>query len=323
MSKIVTTQQQGIALGVTTADRERVGAYIAASLSPATLRAYSTDQKTFVSWCALRGVSPDEAGSAIIAAWLAEMAEKGRKASGVARARAAIVHYYKMRGFTKATNPAVGDGVDTVMAGIRRTHGSAPAKKIAATDDKIAIMLSHCPDTLAGKRDKALLALGFMGAFRRSELVALNVEDIRLGDGGAYVTIRRSKTDQEGAGQTIAIPNGARLRALDHLASWLAAAAITSGPIFRSINRHGQLSSNGISGQTVADTVKRYAKAAGMKADDVSGHSLRAGFVTSAAMAGESATAIADTSRHKNMNVLLGYVQTAGLIKNSAGRSFA
>jgi integrase len=141
-------------------------------------------------------------------------------------------------------------------------------------------MLDVCPDTLRGKRDRALLALGFAGAFRRSELVALTVADLAEVVDGLRVTIRHSKTDQEGQGQEIAIPRGSRLRPVEAVQAWLAAAGITEGPIFRAINRGGRVGAASLGDDGVADLVKAYAQRVGLDAGTFSGHSLRAGFLT-------------------------------------------
>jgi site-specific recombinase XerD len=191
------------------------------------------------------------------------------------------------------------------------------------TADRLADMLAHVPaHTLAGKRDRALLTLGFAAALRRSELVALNVEDIEETAEGLRVTIRRSKTDQAGAGYVIAVPAGLRLRPAEALRTWIAAAGIAIGSLFRSVNKAGRISVEGLTGRTVADLVKRYAGAAGFDAAEFSGHSLRAGFLTSAANAGATVFKMQAVSRHKSIEVLSGYVRDAEAFKNHAGSAF-
>jgi site-specific recombinase XerD len=138
-------------------------------------------------------------------------------------------------------------------------------------------------ETLQGKRDRALLLIGFAGAFRRSELVSVTVSDLTFSDKGVDVFLPRSKTDQEGKGQSVAILNGKALRPVDRLEEWLSAAGITEGPIFSRINRGDHLTDEPLSAQTVALIVKRYAEAAGFDVATLSGHSLRAGFITWAA----------------------------------------
>ena len=168
------------------------------------------------------------------------------------------------------------------MRGIRRAIGTASAQKTPATADIIAEMLKNCPDNLKGTRDRALLALGFAGAFRRSELVALSVEDLAEVPDGLRVMIRRSKTDQEAQGQEIAIPRGYRLRPVETLQTWLAAAEINSGPRFRPVLKGNRLQNVALTDRSVAQIVKYYAELVGLDPVHSAGHSLRAGYVTSA-----------------------------------------
>lgn len=300
------------------ADRERITSYLLASLSPATRAAYATDWQSFTVWCAEHDVLALQATPAQIASWLSSLAEAGRKASGIARARAALSHAFQ----GQEHNPVKAPGVERVMAGIRRTLGTAPTRKQAATAEIVRDMLAHCPSSLSGQRDQALLTLGFSGALRRSELVALTTDDLRFQERGMLVTIRRSKTDQDGSGQVIGIPNGRRLRPVDAVRSWLAASGITQGPVFRSITRHGHLSTQPLSDRSVATIVKTYAHAAGYDPRGFSGHSLRAGFVTSGAQTGQDALALARVTRHKNLSVLQTYVRDDAPFLNHPGAAF-
>ena len=133
---------------------------------------------------------------------------------------------------------------------------------------------------MKGLRDRALLLLGFAGAFRRSELVALDCEDIEECETGMRITIRRSKTDQEGAGQTIAIVRGSIACPVAALKAWREAAGITSGPLFRSIRKGGKVGAR-LTDQSVADIVKTHAERVGLDPALFAGHSFRAGFLTS------------------------------------------
>ena len=132
--------------------------------------------------------------------------------------------------------------------------------------------------SIADLRDRALLLLGFAGAFRRSELVAVDVADIVVTRHGMRVFIRRSKTSQDGAGVTIAIARGKRACPVKALNAWLAAAAITKGPLFRRVNKAGRVLPDRLTAQSVALIVKARARRAGLAAEQFSAHSLRAGF---------------------------------------------
>jgi integrase len=208
-----------------------------------------------------------------------------------------------------------------VLRGIRRTIGSAPERKAPATADILTAMLKLCPPTLTGSRDRALLALGFAGAFRRGELVALDVADLTQAPDGLRVRIRRSKTDQEGEGSEIAIPRGYRLRPVEAVQAWLAAAEI-EGSLFRQVAKGGRIQPKPLSAFSAAQIVKRYAERAGLDPAVYAGHSRRSGFLTSAAESDASIWKMAEQSRHKSLDVLRGYVRRADLFREHAGAAF-
>jgi integrase len=175
------------------------------------------------------------------------------------------------------------------------------------------------PDTLAGLRDRALLLLGFAGAFRRSELVALNIEDLEECDGGMRVRIGRSKTDQEGHGVTIGVVPGTVVCPVRALKDWLSAARITEGPVFRPVAKGGRIFETHLTDKSVANIVKRYAAKLGFDPKAFGGHSLRAGFLTSAAAKGASIFKMMDVSRHKSVDSLSAYIRDAEIFRNHAG----
>lgn len=172
---------------------------------------------------------------------------------------------------------------------------------------------------LKGLRDRAILLVGFAGAFRRSELVALDVADLEFCDGGLRVTIRKSKTDQEGLGATIAIVPGSIACPVEATRNWMEASGITDGALFRSVSRSGKISSGRLSGRAVAEVVKTYAGKVGLKIADFSGHSLRSGFLTSAVARGASIFKMMDVSWHKSIDTLRGYVRDAEMFRNHTG----
>ena len=186
-----------LAGSLTVAEIDDTMAYAEAEKSPATRACYERDFKDFASWCAARGACPLPAKAGIIAAYLSALAQAGRKASTIGRRAAAIGHRHKLAGYEPPTGS---EGVKAVLRGIRRTIGAAKQGKAPATADILSKMLTLCPNSLLGKRDRALLAFGFAGAFRRSELCALEVADLTETPDGLRVLIRRSKGDQEGAG---------------------------------------------------------------------------------------------------------------------------
>jgi integrase len=168
--------------------------------------------------------SPPGARSAAVAIYLSFLADRGLSAASIGQRAAAIAHRHRKAGHeAPATNPVVQDA----PKGIRRTVGAAPRRKSAATADRIRLMLDACPHTMIGIRDRALLALGFAGALRRTELVALQVSDLEEVPDGYRVTIRRSKRDQEGQGHEIVVPRGLRIRPVAAVQAWLQAACIS------------------------------------------------------------------------------------------------
>jgi site-specific recombinase XerD len=281
-----------------------------------TRRAYGTDFRLFKAWCEAKGVFPLPASPETVAAFLAAETGEGTKPSTLARRVAAIRYAHKL---AHLDTPTDSEAVKATLRGIRRTVGAAKVRKAPAVAATVRAMVALAPEGLKGVRDRALLLLGFAGAFRRSELVALDVADIAETETGLLVTIRRSKTDQDGEGITIAIARGDVACPAGALRGWLDAAGIEAGPIFRPINKAGRLSGERLTDRSVANIVKAYAERAGLDASLFSGHSLRSGFLTSAAAKGASIFKMMDVSRHKSVDTLRGYVRDAELFKDHAG----
>jgi integrase len=195
------------------------------------------------------------------------------------------------------------------------THEAAPARI-----GEIRRMVAHLPNSLAGKRDRAVLLVGFASALRGSELVALNVEDMENRDEGIVLVKRRSKTDQEGVGSRVALPYGSDSETcpVRALRGWLEGAEISTGAIFRAVDRHGNVSAGRLTQRAVALIVKRSADLAGLDGDLYSAHSLRAGFVTTAAANGANERAIAAQTGHRSMEVLRRYVRHATVFTDNA-----
>ena len=180
--------------------------------------------------------------------------------------------------------------------------------------------MSQMPDTIMGIRDRAILLVGFAGGFRRSEIVALDRCDLEFRREGLVVSIRRSKTDQEGAGRKIGIPFGSNLDTcpIRSLQDWLDRSHITGDALFRPINRHGKISSQRLSAAAVAEIVKRHAEAIGLNAEAFAGHSLRSGLATSAAMAGASERSIMNQTGHRSVTMVRRYIRDGNLFRENA-----
>lgn len=296
---------------------ERAAGYAVASKASATRRAYAADWSAFRAWCASVGAESLPASPSTVAVYLAHLAEQGRAVASIGRALVAISQAHK---FASVPSPRGAAAVTETMRGIRRTHGVAQSAKAPVLVEQLRAMLESLPTTTLGARDRALLALGWAGAFRRSELVALDASDLAWTSDGLEVTIRRSKTDQEGAGRKVGIPYGGNpatcpVRAVR---AWLDAAGITDGPVFRSVSRHGRVSAERLSDRAVALVVQRHAAAHGLDADRFGGHSLRSGLATTAAKAGKSERAIMAQTGHRSVTMVRRYIRDASLFSDNA-----
>jgi integrase len=184
-------------------------------------------------------------------------------------------------------------------------------------------MVATCPPNTAGRRDRALLVVGFAAALRRSELAELTCDDLQPCAEGIILTIRRSKTDRYGAGQRLGLPTGTNPHTCPQrtLAGWVAHLDPAAGHLFRAIDRHGNISPQPLSGRAIAQIIKKRAARAGYNPDLYSGHSLRAGFATSAAAAGVNETVIARQTRHSSLPVLRTYIREGNLFRLNAATS--
>jgi site-specific recombinase XerD len=300
---------------------ESAAGYAAEEKAEATRRAYGSDWRQFEAWCHTLGCSPLPASSATVASYLAHLADSGRKASTIARRLAAIAYAHKLRGLEP---PTATEAVNVVMRGIRRSIGVAPVRKAPATAALIRSMVNCIPiDTHSGLRDRAILLLGFAAALRRSELVDLKVKDLEFGPEGVVLHIRRSKTDQEGKGATIPVPRG-RMGAIEAVEAWLELLPkhTYDVPIFREIVKGGCIGTAALTDRSVARIIKRCAGAAGLDPKSFSGHSLRAGFVTSALEHGADIFKVMDVTRHKRIETLKGYDRRAQAFRDHAGKDF-
>jgi integrase len=297
--------------------RDRAREFATASRSEATLAAYASDLRHFSAWADANDLAALPADPETVALYLTSMADTFRP-STLSRRVAAISVAHQHAGFASPTTDAL---VRSVLAGIRRTMGVAPKQAAPATIGEIRRMTARMGESTIEIRDRAILLLGFAGAFRRSELVSLDVSDLQERADGILVALRRSKTDQEGHGDTKAIPFGidAETCPVRSLRAWISAAAITDGPIFRPVDRHGDVASSRLSGTAVALVVKRAAELAGLDPSVYSGHSLRAGFVTTAAANGASERAIARQTGHAaGSTVLRQYIRHASAFTDNA-----
>jgi site-specific recombinase XerD len=311
----------------------RAAEFARCSRSAATERAYRSDWADFSGWCERAGLSPLPAAPATVGAYLSDRA--GRlKVATLNRRIAAITGAHRIAGLgLDGRHPAIA----RVLAGIRRAYGTRQEAKTAIlTEDLRRVVRALPTTTVAGLRDKAVLLVGFAGAFRRSELAALDRGDVSLTPGGVVLTIRRSKTDQEGHGRQVGIPRSRQPATcpVAALEAWLnatdALSAIVNAemglgqprlerPVFQALD-HGKPGDR-LSGQAVAEIVKRAVSRLGFDPRKFAGHSLRSGFATSAARGGADLAAIMEQTGHKNADVARRYVQRGKLLQNPASKA--
>src|SRR5271157_1351571 len=233
-----------------------VAAFIEASIADNTRRAYRSDLAHLSAW---GGTLPAE--PALVASYLAAHAETLSVATLVRRI-ATISKAHEARGLP---NPCRSEFVRATLRGIKRTRGVAQRAAKPLLREDLFRVLDTIGEGMKDTRDRALLLIGFAGGFRRSEIVGLDCDDIERVRQGLIVTLRRSKTDQEGVGRKVGVPFG-RTRHCPVLAldQWLAVSGIEAGPVFRPVDRHGRVASERLSGEAVSLVVKERVAAAGM-----------------------------------------------------------
>lgn len=291
--------------------------YIQHAKAANTLKAYRNDWAHFARWCAGYGLEALPASPETVARYLTAQAN-AMKVSTLRRRLSAISQVHEAKGYRPLS--VRHEPLKSVWAGIRRVHGVAPHGKAPVRTADIQAMVAQLPASALGVRDRALLLIGFAGAFRRSELVGLMRADVRSTSDGLTIQLRRSKTDQEGAGRLVGIPYGSHRATcpVRSLEAWLEVAGITEGPLFRPINRHGQIHPGALSDKAVALIVKRWAAAAGLDPSQYAGHSLRAGLATSAAQAGVAERVIMAQTGHRSAEMVRRYIREGSLFRENA-----
>jgi site-specific recombinase XerD len=293
--------------------------YARGSRAASTWRAYESDWRIFAAWCRSVGQPALPATPHTVALFLAAQAALGHAPNTLDRRRAAI---RLMHVGAKHPSPHDALEVDEVLRGVRRAWKQPPHQKAPAVDAEVRRLADAIePRTLQGLRDRALVLLGFAGALRRSELVALDVEHLERCPEGFLMRIASSKTDQEGQGQVVAIARvpGSSYCPVQAVLDWLVVAEIGSGAVYRRMRRGDTLGGSRLTDQSVALVIKKLALRAGLEPGRYAGHSLRSGFLTSAARRRASIFKMADQSRHRSLDTLRTYVRDAERFENHAG----
>ena len=291
--------------------------YVLHSRAENTRRAYAADWRHFTAWCDCHQVEFLPALPETVAVYIAELADSHKPAT-ITRRLAAISKAHSAAGYA-SPGSLKHAAVAEVLAGIRRVCGTAQTAKNPILTADLKRLLAGTGDNMKGIRDRALLLLGFAGGFRRSELAALQVSDVAFTEDGAVVTLRRTKTDQEGQGRKVGIPYGSHptLCPVRSLRCWIEAAALADGPLFRSVDKHGKLGAS-MTPQTVRLVIVGLADTAGLDASRFSAHSLRSGLATQATINGASERAIMKQTGHKSVAMVRRYVRDANLFRENA-----
>ena len=289
--------------------------FILASKSDNTRRAYSAVWKHYANWCERNGRSPFTPSPILIAEYLSYCANSlGR--SSIQTRIAAINYAHKLKG--NIVDPAI---IKSVWQGIRRTKAHDPIhqKEPITLTLMRTILQAFTGSTLRDIRDKAILLIGFAGAFRRSELVNIKMEDMKLGDNGYVINLITSKTDQEGNGEIKGIPYGQSPFTCPVIAlrKWLELSGIIDGAVFRRIDRHGNIYES-LTDQSIAKIIKKRCGAVGIITTEIAGHSLRSGFVTTAIEHGVPTHAIMRQTGHKKEETLRRYIRLGTVFQGNA-----
>ena len=315
------------------------------SLAENTRTAYRVGWNRFAAWCRRCGVDPMAAGPGDVADFLVAVASEPRSAKATT-ARGMPLAIGTMRVLVAAINhayreadrrsPAEDFRVRRVLRGLGRLEVRKPRRVEALREQEIEDILTGCDELMAhpmkrvkAARDAAVIALGFAAALRRGEICGLEVGDVevvrRSSHGrvsGMFVHIRRSKTDQLGRGQRVAVPEGGRIRPVARVLRWLEISGVERGPLFQTLRRGGHVQGKPLHPTDVARIVKRWVRAIGLDPALYSGHSLRAGFVTSAAVHHARLDKIMEVTRHVSAGTVLRYVRQAEAFEDHAGEGF-
>jgi integrase len=292
--------------------------FLSTTLADSTREVYARDWQAFFHWCEGLGLPSLPSSPEVTACYFTSLAMKGLRITTIRRHSAAIAAAHRESGYpTPTTHPAIKE----LLRGMTRKLGAPPKPVDALLSEDIKRIASALPNALIGARDRAIILIGFAGAFRRSEIVGLNVDDISYRDEGMVILLERSKTDQSGEGRWIGIPFGKNPDTcpVTALRSWLAISGISEGAIFRGLDRYDNIISGRLSTRSVGEIIKRAAKAAGLSPERYSGHSLRSGHCTQASRSGVPEHIIRQQTGHRSSESLKLYIRLGRLfVENSA-----
>ncbi|MBA2442864.1 MAG: tyrosine-type recombinase/integrase [Actinomycetota bacterium] len=300
----------------------RAESYFRSARAPNTVKAYRHDLEDFATWCKVDAgdLSPMPAAPRTVALYVTDAAGRGLKAATIQRRLAAIAQLHQEAGFDDPTKTKT---VRNTFRGIVREIGSFQEGKAPLLPPTLRRVLRAFEGerSPAATRDRALLLVGLAGGYRVSELASLRTENVEMVDEGAIVLLRSSKTDQAAGGLYKGIPYGDHPETcpVSHLRAWLELLPTPpkDDPVFRSIDRHGNIGNRPMAPDSVSRVVKKRAQMAGLDPSRYSGHSLRAGLVTAASEGGAHDKDIMRQTAHRSLSTLHRYRRTVGLFKNN------
>lgn len=282
----------------------RVAFYAGAAKAENTQRSYASDMKKFTAWAAKNSMPSLPTSAEVLACYVAALADAGKKVSTIERAISGVVAAHRTAGLDLPR----GRALEEAMTGIRRTLGTAQEGAPPIVAEDLRRMVDSCGRDPQGLLERAVLLIGWVGSFRRSEIVSLRVEDVTTTRHGIEIVLRQSKTDQNGESRTVGLPNSADVDMCPRqaLIAWLSMMKIESGLIFPMTDAE------------VNRIVQSVGRRVGVRG--VSAHSLRAGFMTEAAANGRSLKSMMNQSGHKSERVAMKYVRHASVWADNAAR---
>jgi len=293
---------------------------ISRAKAPATVKAYRNDWRDFELWCRSHNLPSLPSTPEIVCLYASDLASS-RAVGTITRRLTSITKAHQAAGFKESPASSRHFVVGETMKGIRRVLGTEQHGKAPLLTADIRRIVASSPDSILGCRDVALLLTCFAGAFRRSEAARLRVSDLSFDHPfGVVVHLRRSKTDQGGAGRKVGIPFSQHPEtcAVRALKLWLSTAKITDGFVFRRVDRYGFVSRRGLHSDSIGKLLKRAAARAGMSTASISGHSTRVGCVTQLAENGWPEHIIMKQTGHKTVATLRKYIRSAGIFRDNA-----
>lgn len=295
---------------------DRADFFAKQSLSSATKRAYQTDWESFLQFCSMHDLDFLPATPETVCLYLPHLADSGLSVATINRRCTSITAIHEAAG---ELSPVKDARVHRVLSGIKRVVPPNRHAPKALLWEDLQKIVAECGSMMIGIRDAALLAFGWATALRRSELVSLDVGDLEFSKRGVIVSIRRSKTDQEGSGSKIAVPlSTTGFCPTSIVKRWLERIQIQplppDTPVFRHIgvkgkNRWWWEPGGRLSDRMVPIILKHYCRLAGFNPDLYSAHSLRRGLATEAGSRGVPERIISRHTRHRSLSVLRQYIE--------------